>query len=57
MSPTCLGGSLGWIGLGGFRLEQTPPLWIAAPRTSLELPRVRALWDHFVGLADELVGR
>ncbi len=31
-----------------------PPVWLAAPRTSVELPRVRALWDAIVVAWDAL---
>jgi DNA-binding transcriptional LysR family regulator len=30
-----------------------PPMWLAAPAPSLELPRVRALWDTIAGLWDD----
>ena len=43
--PALIGKRLDLVPLEGFEPVMGPPLWMAAPRTSLELPRVRALWD------------
>lgn len=46
--PDVLGDTLGLLRLDVLPPIQGPPLWLAAHRTALELPRVRALWDHIV---------
>lgn len=38
----------GLVQLEGTEAFEGPPLWIAAPRTSLEIPPVRAVWDHIL---------
>ncbi|MGH1343551.1 MAG: LysR family transcriptional regulator [Nannocystales bacterium] len=39
---------LGLVPMEGFEPVQLPPLFLCAPSVSLELPRVRALWDAIV---------
>ena len=46
--PDLLGERLGLVPLAGMQPLPGQPIWAVAPRTSLEIPRVRALWDHLV---------
>lgn len=43
--PDLLGDGLGLQRLRGWQAVPGPPLWLAAPRTSLERPRVRVVWE------------
>jgi DNA-binding transcriptional LysR family regulator len=51
--PEFVGLTYGLVPLVGFPPTPGPPVWMAAPRTSLELPRVRALWDDVVRHVNE----
>ena len=51
--PDALGDPLGLVRMATFPVVPGPPIWLAAHRTALELPRVRALWDFIVRRFEE----
>ncbi len=46
--PDQLGSRVGLVPVAGFPSAHGPPMFIAAPRISLEIPRVRALWRYIL---------
>ena len=49
LMPREAGEEVGLVPVAGVPAVPGAPVWLAAPKTSLELPRVRALWDFVVG--------
>jgi DNA-binding transcriptional LysR family regulator len=51
--PDVVADPLGLVRMPALPTIPGPPLWMAAHRTALELPRVRALWDFITELFEE----
>ncbi len=46
--PDVLASGHGLVPVPGIPSSEQPPIWLAAPAVSLDLPRVRRVWDHLV---------